>query len=208
MTIPNEEFDFIYKIVLVGDTAVGKTNLVSRYLKNTQPKNSNPTIGVEFSTRAFTLKSGITIKAQIWDTAGQERYHAIVSAHYRRAIGALAVYDVTSFKSFCSISRWLNELKDKADPSILIILVGNKIDLLYKNPALREVSSEHAKKFADEEGLLFIETSALIGTKVSEAFEILIEGIYEKTKDRIIDDEKEGITKSLAQIEPKNRRCC
>lgn len=101
----SEDYDFVYKIVLVGDTGVGKTNLVSRYIKNTKPKKPNPTIGVEISTRIVKLQSGHTIKAQIWDTAGQERYHAIVSAHYRRAIGALVVYDVTSFKSFCSIQR-------------------------------------------------------------------------------------------------------
>jgi small GTP-binding protein domain len=100
-----EEYDFLYKIVLVGDSNVGKTNLISRYIKNTLPKNSNPTIGVEFATRVVPLRSGGTVKAQIWDTAGQERYYAIVSAHYRRAIGALLVYDVTNLKTFSNTKK-------------------------------------------------------------------------------------------------------
>ena len=128
-----EEYDFLYKIVLVGDSNVGKTNLISRYIKNTLPKNSNPTIGVEFATRVVSLRSGGTVKAQIWDTAGQERYYAIVSAHYRRAIGALLVYDITNIKSFLNAKKWIQELKSKAEPDIVIMLVGNKIDLVEKS---------------------------------------------------------------------------
>ena len=135
-----EEYDFLYKIVLVGDSNVGKTNLISRYIKNSLPKNSNPTIGVEFATRVVPLRSGGTVKAQIWDTAGQERYYAIVSAHYRRAIGALLVYDVTNLKTFTSAKKWIQELKSKAEPDIVIMLVGNKIDLVDKSPEKREVT--------------------------------------------------------------------
>lgn len=179
-----EEYDFLYKIVLVGDTSVGKTNLVSRYIKNSLPKNSNPTIGVEFATRVVTLSSGGTVKAQIWDTAGQERYHAIVSAHYRRAIGALLVYDVTNAKSFDNAQRWIEELKSKAEPDIVIILVGNKIDIVDKNPELRQVTIDQAKKFAQVEGLLQIETSAVASIRVKEAFEFLLEEIYRNSKNR------------------------
>lgn len=178
MNSPEEDYDFLYKIVLVGDTSVGKTNIVSRYIKNSLPKNQNPTIGVEFATRVVSLQSGRTVKAQIWDTAGQERYHAIVSAHYRRAIGALLVYDITNARSFGNAQRWIEELKSKAEPDIVIMLVGNKIDLALKNPELRQVSNEQAKKFAQVEGLMFVETSAITSTGVREAFENLLEEIY------------------------------
>ena len=86
---------FLILVILVGDTGVGKTHLLSRYIKNSLPKNKYPTIGVEFATKAVPLRAGGTVKAQIWDTAGQERFRAITSAHYRKAIGALIVYDIT-----------------------------------------------------------------------------------------------------------------
>lgn len=101
----DDEYDFLYKIVLAGETNVGKTHIVQRYIKNALPKNPAPTIGVEFATRVVALQSGGTVKAQIWDTAGQERYHAIVSAHYRRAVGALLVYDVTDSSSFANSKK-------------------------------------------------------------------------------------------------------
>ena len=179
-----EEYDFLYKIVLVGDSNVGKTNLISRYIKNTLPKNSNPTIGVEFATRVVSLRSGGTVKAQIWDTAGQERYYAIVSAHYRRAIGALLVYDITNIKSFLNAKKWIQELKSKAEPDIVIMLVGNKIDLVEKSSEKREVSVDQAENFAKQEGLLFIETSAITSHKVREAFETLLEEIYKNSRNK------------------------
>lgn len=89
-----------------------------------------PTIGVEFATRNVTLPSGGTVKAQIWDTAGQERYKAITSAHYKRAIGALLVYDITKEQTFYSASKWMNDLREHAEPDIVIMLVGNKLDLV------------------------------------------------------------------------------
>lgn len=99
-----------------------------------------PTIGVEFATRNVTLPSGGTVKAQIWDTAGQERYKAITSAHYKRAVGALLVYDITKEQTFYSASKWMTELKEHAETDIVIMLVGNKLDLVKKNPNLRRVS--------------------------------------------------------------------
>ncbi|CAG9318456.1 unnamed protein product [Blepharisma stoltei] len=210
---PEEDYDFLYKIVLVGDTSVGKTNIVSRYIKNSLPKNQNPTIGVEFATRVVTLKSGRTVKAQIWDTAGQERYHAIVSAHYRRAIGALLVYDITNARSFGNAQRWIEELKSKAEPDIVIMLVGNKIDLAAKNPEARQVSTDQAKKFAQAEGLMFIETSAVTSTMIKEAFETLLEEIYsnsmKKRKGSMdVFPKPDGPQVNLRMDKPVNKPCC
>ncbi len=146
----DEEYDYLYKIVLVGEAAVGKTHLLSRYIKGTLPKNPTSTIGVEFATRTVTLESGGTVKAQIWDTAGQERYRAITSAHYRRAVGALLVYDLTNEKSFLAAKQWMEELRDHAEPDIVIMLVGNKVDLCDAKPEVRRVSTNEGQSFAKQ----------------------------------------------------------
>ena len=121
----------LYKIILIGTAEAGKTCLITQYEHNTLPKNSQPTIGVEFATKNVTLRNGRTVKAQIWDTAGQERYKAICGAHYKRALGALIVYDVTNRRSFEDLEEtWIENLMSRAEPDIRVILVGNKIDLV------------------------------------------------------------------------------
>ena len=157
----DEDYNFLFKIILVGDTGVGKTHLLSRYIKGSLPRNKFPTIGVEFATKPVPLKTGGTVKAQIWDTAGQERFKAITSAHYRKSLGALIVYDLTKEPSFTSVKKWMEEVKEHADPDIVIMLVGNKLDLCEQRPAERKISTEKALDFARENGLLFMETSAV-----------------------------------------------
>jgi len=174
-----EDYDYLYKIVLVGEAAVGKTHLLSRYIKGTLPKNPTSTIGVEFATRTVSLTNGGTVKAQIWDTAGQERYRAITSAHYRRAVGALLVYDITNEKSFAAAKRWMEELREHAEPDIVIMLVGNKVDIYDSKPEARKVSRIEGEQFANENKLLFEETSAVTVIRVKEAFENLLQAIYE-----------------------------
>lgn len=173
-----EDYDYLYKIVLVGDAGVGKTHLLSRYIKGTLPKNPQSTIGVEFATKTVPLQTGGTVKAQIWDTAGQERYRAITSAHYRRAVGAMLMYEVTNEKTFANAKRWMEELRDHAEPDIVVMLVGNKLDLCDRNPAARKVPREMAQKFAEANSLLFEETSAITVTRVKESFERLLQEIY------------------------------
>ncbi|OMJ65957.1 hypothetical protein SteCoe_37367 [Stentor coeruleus] len=175
----DEDYDFLYKIVIIGEAGVGKTHLLSKYIKGTLPKNPTSTIGVEFATRTVPLPSGGTVKAQIWDTAGQERYRAITCAHYRRSIGALLVYDITNEKTFAACKRWMEELRDQAEPDIVIMLVGNKVDLVEKNRENRKVPREAAEKFAKVNSLLFQETSTFTGDNVKEAFEGLLQNIYQ-----------------------------
>uniref|UniRef100_A0A8C2HGY3 Uncharacterized protein n=1 Tax=Cyprinus carpio TaxID=7962 RepID=A0A8C2HGY3_CYPCA len=117
---------FISCVVLIGDSGVGKSNLLSRFTRNEFNLESKSTIGVEFATRSIQV-DGKTIKAQIWDTAGQERYRAITSAYYRGAVGALLVYDIAKHLTYENVERWLKELRDHADNNIVIMLVGNKI---------------------------------------------------------------------------------
>uniref|UniRef100_A0A673A3T0 Ras-related protein Rab-25 n=1 Tax=Sphaeramia orbicularis TaxID=375764 RepID=A0A673A3T0_9TELE len=130
-------------IVLIGDSGVGKSNLLSRFTRNEFNLESKSTIGVEFATRSIQV-DGKTIKAQIWDTAGQERYRAITSAYYRGAVGALLVYDIAKHLTYENVERWLKELRDHADNNIVIMLVGNKSDLRH----LRAVPTDEARAFS------------------------------------------------------------
>ncbi|PLN78743.1 ras-domain-containing protein [Aspergillus taichungensis] len=169
----NDEYDFLFKVVLIGDSGVGKSNLLSRFTRNEFNLDSKSTIGVEFATRSIQVDSK-TIKAQIWDTAGQERYRAITSAYYRGAVGALLVYDISKHQTYDNVNRWLKELRDHADSNIVIMLVGNKSDLRH----LRAVPTEEAKQFASENNLSFIETSALDASNVELAFQNILTEIY------------------------------
>ncbi|KAL1406441.1 Rab GTPase ypt31 [Vanrija albida] len=166
-------YDYLFKVVLIGDSGVGKSNLLSRFTRNEFNLESKSTIGVEFATRSINV-DGKTVKAQIWDTAGQERYRAITSAYYRGAVGALLVYDIAKHSTYENVTRWLKELRDHADQNIVIMLVGNKSDLKH----LRAVSTDEAKGFASEQQLSFIETSALDASNVEAAFQNILTDIY------------------------------
>ncbi|XP_078447308.1 ras-related protein RABA2a-like [Wolffia australiana] len=191
----DEEYDYLFKIVLIGDSAVGKSNLLSRFTRNEFSLDSKSTIGVEFATRAVQVDEKI-IKAQIWDTAGQERYRAITSAYYRGAFGALIVYDVTKHTSFENVIRWLNELRNHADANIIIMLIGNKTDL----EQLRAIPVEEAKSFAQREGLFFIETSALTATNVEQAFQIVLGEIYKMVSKKSLASSENTTASSVAGV--------
>jgi len=169
----SSNYDYLFKVVLIGDSGVGKSNLLSRFTRNEFNLESKSTIGVEFATRSINVDSK-TVKAQIWDTAGQERYRAITSAYYRGAVGALLVYDIAKHGTYVNVTRWLKELRDHADSNIVIMLVGNKSDLKH----LRAVPTEEAKSFSSENGLSFIETSALDASNVEAAFQNILTEIY------------------------------
>ncbi|KAL9332565.1 hypothetical protein ACSQ67_002175 [Phaseolus vulgaris] len=170
----DHEYDYLFKIVLIGDSGVGKSNILSRFTRNEFCLESKSTIGVEFATRTLQVE-GKTVKAQIWDTAGQERYRAITSAYYRGAVGALLVYDITKRQTFENVQRWLRELRDHADSNIVIMMAGNKSDLNH----LRAVSTEDAESLAEREGLSFLETSALEAFNVEKAFQTILFDIYQ-----------------------------
>ncbi|KAL7067589.1 putative Rab11b protein [Cryptosporidium serpentis] len=178
MASVSDDYDHLYKIILVGDATVGKTHLLSRYTRDTLPKTPQPTIGVEFATRTVPLAIGGTVKAQIWDTAGQERYRAITSAHYRRSVGALLVYDITRKTSFLNAAKWLEDLRQNAEPDIVVMLVGNKLDLVEKDSEKREVPFDVAANFAQENGLFFSEASAVTRCNVKHIFEHLLQEVY------------------------------
>ncbi|KAF0689720.1 Aste57867_18857 [Aphanomyces stellatus] len=203
MAAADQHYDELYKVVLVGDPGVGKTNLLAYFTAsddemaidtstNASKIFSNvrkPTIGVEFGTKIITHPNGKRIKAQIWDTAGQERYRAITSSHYRRAAGALIVYDVSSRTSFDNAqSHWLKELRNSADTNSTLLsclmLVGNKIDLAL-DPSVQVVAEEdHDAAVAAAGDVLGTRASAKTGQNVVEAFEKLIIEVYNQDKAR------------------------
>ncbi|KAB2070440.1 Ras-related RABA4c -like protein [Gossypium arboreum] len=184
----DQKIDYVFKVVLIGDSAVGKSQLLSRFTRNEFNIDSKATIGVEFQTKTLLIDHK-SVKAQIWDTAGQERYRAVTSAYYRGAVGAMLVYDITKRQSFDHVAKWLEELRGHADKNIVIMLVGNKSDLA----SLRAVPIEDAKEFAQRESLFFMETSALEATNVESAFLTVVTEIYRviSKKNLVANDEQE-----------------
>jgi len=122
------DFDYVIKIVLIGESSVGKTNILSRYIKGEYNEDTKTTLGVEFATKVVNILDS-KLKLQIWDTAGQERYKAVTSSFYKSSVGALVVFDITKLSSFEKVDTWIKELKEVAGNEVVILLVGNKVDL-------------------------------------------------------------------------------
>ena len=206
-----EEYEMMVKVILIGDSGVGKTNIMSKFLKNQFMEESKATIGVEFGSKLFNHE-GHKIKAQIWDTAGQEKYKAITGAYYKGSKGALVVYDITQKKTFENIEKWVNDLKAAGDPKITIILIGNKNDLDDKRQVSKDQGEEKARSF----GCAFLETSAYSGDNIDKAFNLMVKEIYEKfSNDSTGEDElapgSNGEDVKLDKVNDKNikkKSCC
>ncbi|EJT72652.1 vacuolar protein sorting-associated protein 21 [Gaeumannomyces tritici R3-111a-1] len=182
------------KLVLLGEAAVGKSSLVLRFVNNDFQENKEPTIGAAFLTQKCNLPTR-TIKFEIWDTAGQERFASLAPMYYRNAQAALVVYDLTKPASLVKAKHWVAELQRQASPGIVIALVGNKLDLTSDGGDAvadaddgaddaaggdaRKISTEEAKGYAEEESLLFFETSAKTGVNVTEVFTAIANAIPE-----------------------------
>ncbi|CAK9170848.1 unnamed protein product [Ilex paraguariensis] len=213
----SQKIDYVFKVVLIGDSAVGKSQILARFARNEFSLDSKATIGVEFQTRTLVIQHK-SVKAQIWDTAGQERYRAVTSAYYRGAVGAMLVYDITKRQTFDHVTRWLEELRGHADKNIVIILIGNKTDLEDQ----RAVPTEDAKEFAEKEGLFFLETSALEATNVETAFLTVLTEIFNIVNKKNLvasEDQGNGNPASLSgkkiiipgpaqEIPARSRMCC
>ena len=207
----NEKEDYKIKLIIVGDSGVGKTNLINRFAADTFDSNSKETIGVEFIYKTLKINKEI-FKIEIWDTAGQERYKSITSAYYKGARGAIIVYDITSEESFNNIEFWINEVKAKASSNLQIMIIGNKIDLYKK----RKVSLEKGLEKAKTLNLHLLEASALDKTNVNEAFKCLLKEMYLdiKNKSRIngnVYDEEDNVGKNGMNLNTENKKkkkCC
>ena len=177
-TNSNVKEEYKFKVVVVGDSGVGKTNLIKRFINDTFNKDSKATVGVEFLSKTYLINQEV-FKIEIWDTAGQERYKSITAAYYKGAKGAMIVYDVTNQTSFDNVDNWANEIKEKAARNINLMIVGNKTDLTDKIVVTSEVATEKAKALE----IPIMETSALDSTNVKEAFYQLLREMYKSVKD-------------------------
>ncbi len=205
-----DSYEFLFKLILIGDSSVGKSNILLQYLKGQFDPNSKATVGVEFGTKNIEINNK-KIKIQIWDTAGQERYRSITSAYYRGAKGAFIVYDITRKTTFDNIDRWVADLKANGDDNISIVLIGNKLDLEDQ----REVQKDEGVKKSEEFKTAFMETSALNGDNIDKAFDELIEQIYQNNCSMIDDgvnvDFEKGVNLNEEKEDTGNiikKKCC
>jgi small GTP-binding protein len=178
-------YDYIYKIIIIGDSNVGKSNILSKYHRNKYSIVPIPTIGVDFSVKEFKIHDKV-IKLQIWDTAGQERYQSLLSSYYRGISGALIVFDVTNIESFYSVENWYHKIKLASDDDIQILCVGNKIDLEDR----RMVSKERAEKLCKEYEMIYIESSVYDDVNISLIFETLMKNIHTSSPGEELQDPK------------------
>lgn len=169
----SETEDYSIKIVVVGDSGVGKSNILNRYVHNEFNHDSKATVGVELNTKSYKINDKV-VKVHLWDTAGQERYKSITAAYYKGAKGAMIVYDITKQETYKSVDKWYKEIKEYGDKSLIPMLVGNKCDLKH----LRTVETKEALERAKILSMPFMETSAAESTNVDQAFKQLITGKY------------------------------
>mmetsp|Transcript_2399 Transcript_2399/g.3334 ORF Transcript_2399/g.3334 Transcript_2399/m.3334 type:complete len:211 (+) Transcript_2399:176-808(+) len=171
-----ENDETVFKIVLVGDSGVGKSNILNRFVHNKFEHDMKATVGVEFYSTKVTIENGTQVGLRLWDTAGQERYRAITKSYYRGSVGAIIVYDITNRVSFSHVEMWLEEVKQNTDSNCQIILVGNKSDLSDE----RQVFAREGKIFARDKNVLLLEVSALDSSGIETLFQQISQMVYEK----------------------------
>lgn len=182
------EQDLTLKFIIIGDPSTGKTCLMHQWVDGTCPTETSHTVGVEFGSRIIQLGE-TSVKLQCWDTAGQERFRSVSHAYFREAIGCLLVYDITSRLTFNHVVSWLRDCRLLASPHVQIVLVGNKMDAGDR----REVPFTEAARFAQENEMMFLETSAVTGEGVEEAFLTCCRAIVAKLKDESIPADSFGV---------------
>ncbi|OAY63873.1 ras-related protein RIC1-like [Ananas comosus] len=200
----SNEYDYLFKLLLIGDSSVGKSCLLLRFADDSYVDSYISTIGVDFKIRTVEL-DGKTVKLQIWDTAGQERFRTITSSYYRGAHGIIIVYDVTEMESFNNVKQWLSEIDRYASDNVCKLLVGNKCDLVEN----KVVETEKAQAFADSLGIPFLETSAKESINVEKAFLTMSAEIKKRMGNQPSTDRKQTTTVQMrGQPLQQKSNCC
>ena len=202
-----ENYDYIFKVLLLGNSDVGKSSLLLRFVDKTWTDSFVPTIGVDFKVKTMNIGDK-TVKMQIWDTAGQERFRNVVASYFRGSNGILLIYDVTNRDSFKNLDNWLEVIENNASDNVLKILIGNKVDLVDDI----EIKKEEGQQFANRYNMQFIETSAKLDTNVSEAFETLAKLMIEFNSKQVPLTQKKTDNKKLSSSAGKDlnakKGCC
>ena len=201
-----ENYDFIFKVLLLGNSDVGKSSLILRYVDQVWSDTFVPTIGVDFKVKTLELQNK-QIKMQIWDTAGQERFRNVISSYFRGAHGILLIYDVTNRDSFKNLESWLIEIEQNSSENVLKVLIGNKNDLVDD----KEIKTEEGQAFANRNGMQFIETSAKENTNVTEAFECLVKLMMEFNSEKkapTTKNDKKALSASAGKDLKTKKKCC
>ena len=193
----------IYKVLLLGDTTVGKTCFLLKYTDKTFQEVHMSTIGLDYRLKSMKLKSGKNVKLQIWDTAGQDRFRAITKNYYKSANGIILIYDVTSLVTYENVKAWISQIREEAPPNVVIFIAGNKIDMEEE----RKVNTEDGKRLADEYGFPFYETSAKEDININETFEDLVESI-DKVYSNLETNNGGGQLKNKIYNGHKKFKCC
>jgi small GTP-binding protein len=191
-----------YKFIVIGSSGVGKTAILKRLVDNTFTGESQTTIGVEYVAATIPVDEH-PIKLQIWDTAGQERFRSIAKAYFRAAVGVMLVFDLTDRKSFEELAQWLNDVHSLCDPNAIVTLIGNKLDLVDQ----RVITVTEAQHFAQLHELSYMETSALGGNNIHEAFQKAAASVHRKNAASQRDDDKEN-NDDLEKRPKPNQKCC
>ena len=198
------ETDYIFKLLIIGDSSVGKSCMLLRYVDDTYNESYLSTIGVDFKVKTLKLDDKV-IKLQIWDTAGQERFTTITSSYYRGAHAIIVAYDITNRITFNNVPLWLKEIREYGSKINKIYLVGTKADLTFK----REITKSEAVKFAEENKLEYFEISSKNPLKgnVSDVFKATVEELM-KNRTKFIDDSKDTSIKLPIEADPVRESCC
>ncbi|GAU93673.1 hypothetical protein RvY_05573 [Ramazzottius varieornatus] len=192
-------YDLLFKLLLIGDSGVGKTCILFRFSDDAFNTTFISTIGIDFKIKTIELK-GKKIKLQIWDTAGQERFHTITTSYYRGAMGIMLVYDITQPKSFDNIAKWLRNIEEHANEDVEKMLLGNKCDMEDR----RAITRERGEDIARQHGIRFLETSAKANINVERAFYELSEAILDKGPNKDKAPEPQSLPKPRQELS----KCC
>jgi small GTP-binding protein len=205
ISIEEEYYDLKIRLMLIGDSNVGKTSIIKRYCNNQFSPSYISTVGIDFETKYLRL-NGKIINLQIWDTAGQERYKVLAKNYYKNSDGFIIVYDITDKKSFNNVANWITQIKDSASENVKCVLLGNKCDL----EELRQVDINQGKDLANNYHLKFYETSAQKGNNIQKVFTDLVKGFL--NDDNFVNDsERSSISteqRNLRRARNQKKKCC
>ena len=196
----DDNFDYTLKILIAGDSSVGKTNFIMRFVKNEFNSNYMTTSGIDLKTKDIEVKNK-KIRIQIWDTAGQVKYRTVTRNLFLKVMGAIIIYDITNERSYKNLKEWIKLIREECGKHMQIIMVGNKCDL----DSERSISQEEAMNYAREEDIEYIETSCKTGENIEKAVKILCENIL---KNNDISADMSFVLNSSSFMAPQKKKCC